>query len=389
MDETSIVLVGVGGYGALYVKGILDEPKRENVRIVGVVDPYAQQSAHYERIVAEGIPIYDTLEAFYAQGHADLAVVSSPIPFHADQSIYAMEHGSHVMLEKPIAATVQEAQRITDARDKTGKILAIGYQLCYDPAMQRLKADVDAGVLGKPIDMRAIIMWARGHAYYARGIGWAGKKYDAQGRPIFDHILSNATAHYLLNMLWLAGNGYRGTSIADMEIETARANDIETFDTAVLRAKTESGANLHVTVSHAIAPEENVDLVFTYTFACAIVHFDSSSSHLTARFSDGSTKDYGAIDSGPIDKMWQTIDVIRSGGEVRCPAELAIAHTAAMDRIWVCSPEVFVFPKERTVEDGKMVRVPGLAALLHACHDQGKLPGELGKDWMLAPAQKK
>ncbi|HML48845.1 MAG TPA: Gfo/Idh/MocA family oxidoreductase [Clostridia bacterium] len=378
--DTKILLVGVGGYGALYVNAALQQPRR-SISVVGVVDPYAASSRYYDVIVEKGIPIHETLEDFYAKETADLAVISTPLQFHAPQAIYCMEHGSHVLLEKPIAPNLELARKMMAARDATGKMLAIGYQWCYDEAMLRLKADVDAGLLGKPKRLRALVFPPRDLNYYNRGLRWAGKKYDAQGNPIFDSVAANATAHSLENMLWLIGKGYQGAEIETLEAETARVNDIEMFDTAVIRVRAQGGALLHFVVSHATGRAHPQNPMIDYEFENAVLHYvEGEENLLCARFHDGTEKVYGISNPGGSDlpKLWRAVDVVQGKADLPCPAETAAAHTKAMDLCMKVCPQPHVFTGEDRVMDENMLWVPGLAERLRACYETWQLPSELG-----------
>ena len=64
--DISIVLVGIGGYGNTYVKDLLEGGPKEGVRIVGAVDPYPAGCRYLDQMKQLGIPIYDTLDDFYA-----------------------------------------------------------------------------------------------------------------------------------------------------------------------------------------------------------------------------------------------------------------------------------------------------------------------------------
>ncbi len=383
MESLRLVLVGIGGFAETYVRALLDAPRREGLVLAGAADPRARASASFERLTALGVPVFDTLEAFYAANRADLAVICSPIQFHEAQSVLAMERGSDVLLEKPIAATAEAARRILAARDRTGRRLAIGYQWCYDPAMLRLKRDVDAGALGKPLRMRALVLWPRGFAYYSRGTGWAGKRYDAEGRPVFDNILSNATAHYLANMLWLAGPGYGGRGAENIAVETARANRIETFDTAVLRARPLEGPEMLVAVSHAVAPEEMQDPLFEYAFERGTVRYggfgQGHGDAITVRMADGGIVSYGESDRGNMDKLWAAVDMARGGTEPPCPGELGLRHAEAMDAARAAEPHVFL-PEDIEITPER-VWVPGFRGVLLDCYERRVLPGERPGGW--------
>ena len=201
-----LVMVGVGGYALTYLKKLLDPQCDLPVKLVGGVDPFAKNSPVYNELVAAGVPLYDTVEDFYREQEADLAIIATPIQLHAGQSIYCMEHGSDVLCEKPVCAVIDDVQRMIEARDRTGKRLAIGYQWSYSAAVQRLKQDVLSGRYGRPLRMKTIVLWPRDREYYRRGSGWAAHKKNARGEWILDSVAANATAHYLHNMLYVAGN---------------------------------------------------------------------------------------------------------------------------------------------------------------------------------------
>ena len=68
---------------------------------------------------------------------------------HAECTIYALEHGVNVLLEKPMCVTLDEAAEIVKAEKKSGKILSIGFQPRYDANMQMIKKIVESGTLGE------------------------------------------------------------------------------------------------------------------------------------------------------------------------------------------------------------------------------------------------
>ena len=189
MKEIKVALFGVGGYAANYPYTI-NQHKDSGVTLVAAVDPFNKN--------CDMCPVYDTAEEMYANHQPDLVVVGTPINFHVEQTVEAFRRGCHVAMEKPMAANMDGVRKILAARDEAGKMLSIGFNMCADPVVRAAKADVQAGLFGKPLSMKTIVLWPRGHAYYARGGGWAGKKYAKHGAPLFDSVLSNATAHYLL-----------------------------------------------------------------------------------------------------------------------------------------------------------------------------------------------
>lgn len=363
MDEIKVVLFGVGGYAANYIHTIKN-PIRPGVRLVGAVDPYIGE--------CELCPVYASSDELFAHHQADLAVVSTPIHFHPEHAVTAFEHGCHVLMEKPIASTMEGVGEILKARDKAGKKLGIGFQLCADKVVRAVKADVDAGLYGAPVSLKAIVLWPRDHAYYHRSCGWAGKRYDAQGRPIFDNVLSNATAHYLMNMLYMTGK-----PLTSLHCATFRANAIETFDTAVMKGLSETGAGVFIAVSHAADPARKQAPVLEYTYEKGIIRMNRAGAddeHITAELPDGSVRNYGLAAQGYMECFWNMIDAIRDEAPIACPGETAALHVDTLQKMRAIEPEATPFPAAWLRETDGFTWVPGLAEKLYQCFDTARLP---------------
>ncbi|MBQ7983301.1 MAG: Gfo/Idh/MocA family oxidoreductase, partial [Clostridia bacterium] len=201
----AIVLIGIGGYGVLYVDEIFRDMERELCILVGVVDPAAKASPRYEEIVSRGIPVYDTPEAFFAENTADLCCIAAPIQFHTPYTLTAMKHGCHVLCEKPLSGDWRDGLLLDAIAEKEYKFVMSGYQWSHSDAILGLKKDILCGMYGAPKHLKTRILWPRSKSYFNRGSGWAGKRYAADGTPIFDSVANNAAAHYLHNMLFVLG----------------------------------------------------------------------------------------------------------------------------------------------------------------------------------------
>lgn len=365
MDEIKVALFGAGGYGNNYLT-TLANPSRPGVKLVAAVDPFVKE--------CPACPLYATAEEMYANHQPDLVAIASPIHLHAEQAIMAFAHGCHVAMEKPIAPTMQEVQAILAARDKTGKLLSVGYQFCIGQMMQEVKADYKAGKFGRLKRMRAIVLWPRDGEYYRPGVGWKGRKYDDAGRPIFDCVLSNATSHYLMNMLYLAESPLR-----DIECATFRAYDIDTFDTAVVRGTVGEDAEAMIVVSHASDPDQLQNPMWRYEFEHAVLEFGSVGQPLgrytVVRFDDGSAKEYGKDVKEPhMLSFWNMVDAIRGDAPIRCTGEQASLHTQTMERIFAMAPQATPFPEKWLAHKGAYTYVPGLAEALFDCYENGCMP---------------
>jgi len=382
-NPVSIVLAGIGGMGGVYVAELLDRAREGTFRIVGAADPEPARCPRLEELKALGIPIVPALEDFYARAEADLAVISSPIQFHASQTILALSHGSHVLCEKPLAATVREAEAMREARVRSGRWVAVGYQWSFSDAIQGLKKDILDGLLGKPKRMSCLYLWPRDEAYYARN-SWAGRIKDADGRWVLDSPANNAMAHDLHNMLYLLGEDTeRSARPAEVKAELYRANRIENYDTAAARIKTDDGVAMLFLVSHA--GRRDPGPVVSYDFDKATVLAAGRGADIKALFHDGKVKNYGSPDAEPMKKLWDSIGAARRGPAPVCGIEAASAQTLAVNAMQESASGIVDFPSALLrAEDGpggKRIWVECLDEVLERCYAESALPSETDTDW--------
>jgi len=396
-EPVSLVMVGVGGMGAVYLEALLARKDEGLFRIAGAVDPQPNRCRQYLEMRALGVPCFVSLGDFYRNRKADLAVLSSPIQAHMPQTTIALGRGSHVLCEKPAAGAIQDVRAAIEAeRASGGRWVAVGYQWSFSPAVQALKADVRAGLFGAAKSFKCLYLWPRDEGYYARN-DWAGKKRDAEGAWILDSPVQNAMAHDLHNMFYILGRETDASARpVEVEAELYRANAIENYDTAAVRARTEEGVELLFLVSHA--SEADRGPVVRYEFERAVVRCESRTSGLWAEFPDGTRKEYGVPDAERMNKLWRSIDGAREGGggaRPLCGLEAAASQTLCMNGIQDSRPEIMDFPAGlvRTVDNaggrGLEVETPGarrrvvdgLDEALAACYEAGALPSELGLAW--------
>lgn len=104
--------------------------------------------------------LYDNIEAMVANEQLDVIDIAVPTYLHADMSCSMLERGYHVLCEKPMARTLEEAQRMVEAANASGKKLMIGHCLRFWPAYEYLKACVVNETFGKTTE-----------GYFYRGSG--------------------------------------------------------------------------------------------------------------------------------------------------------------------------------------------------------------------------
>jgi len=104
---------------------------------VGASFPAARLTAELDEVLADPL--------------VDAVALATPVPTHADLAVRVLEAGKHCFVEKPLAQTVSDAERVLAAAEGSGRLLMVGHLLEYHPGIQRLKELVDSGELGERI----------------------------------------------------------------------------------------------------------------------------------------------------------------------------------------------------------------------------------------------
>lgn len=142
-------IIGTGWIAEAHVKNYLNLPDVEVVAGADLIPGKAE--AFFKRFGVENAKCYNSHKEMLDDESLKLDAVSvcTYNCTHAECTIYALEKGVHVMLEKPMCVTTEEAVEIMRAEKKSGCVLSIGFQPRLDPNMQMIKKIVESGVLGK------------------------------------------------------------------------------------------------------------------------------------------------------------------------------------------------------------------------------------------------
>ena len=122
----------------------------QDATLVGVMSPTPGHAKAFAQ--KHGIPNHFTrLEDLLALKEVDMVVVGAPNHLHCEITCQAAEAGKHVVVEKPLAMNLEEADRMIETCRKAGVKLMYAEELCFTPKYVRLKSLLDEGALGKPV----------------------------------------------------------------------------------------------------------------------------------------------------------------------------------------------------------------------------------------------
>lgn len=149
-DNSKKVKVGIIGTGWIAEAHAVGYKKMDDVEIVAAADLIPGKAEKFCKDNGlEGVRCYESGHAMLEAEELDAVSICTYNCQHAPCAIDALEHGVHVMLEKPFTVTTEEAIEVMRAEKKSGKILTIGFQPRMSANMQRIKQIVESGELGK------------------------------------------------------------------------------------------------------------------------------------------------------------------------------------------------------------------------------------------------
>lgn len=145
--KLKVGIIGTGWIADAHIKSLKEMPDVEIVAGADLVDGKAED--FFKKWEVEGVRCYPDHKSLLDTEALDAVSICTYNRTHAECAIYALEKGVHVLLEKPMCVTLEEAIAICEAEKKSGRLLSIGFQPRFDPNMQMIKKIVDSGELGQ------------------------------------------------------------------------------------------------------------------------------------------------------------------------------------------------------------------------------------------------
>ena len=235
----NIAILGCGKVAQLHAKAIQNI---SNAKLAGVWS----RSLNTAREFASkyNVSYYAEIEDLIQKEKIDLAIVCTPHPFHLNPAKLAANSGAHVLVEKPLASTLEDADKIIEACKNAGvKLGVIRQRRWYEPVI-RVKEAINSGKIERPVFGTINMLGWRDKAYYESD-EWRGTwKMEGGG------VLVNQAPHQLDILLWFMGE------IDEVYAVWRNLNHpyIEVDDTALAIIKFKNGGIGNIIVSNAQKP---------------------------------------------------------------------------------------------------------------------------------------
>jgi UDP-N-acetyl-2-amino-2-deoxyglucuronate dehydrogenase len=249
MTGVRAAVIGCGDISGLHLAAIDTVPA---ATLVAVCDTDVGRLVAASR--ARDVPGFSDFSQLLDETKPDVVHICTPHHTHAALAVEALERGIHVLLEKPLASTRAEADRLEKAARNSGARVAICFQNRYNAPVQAAHAALATGDLGAILGASATVLWHRNSAYYLDR-PWRGRWSTGGGG-----LLMNQAIHTLDLVQWLVGPvaSVRGNASTRFLEEV-----IEVEDTAEMVLQHDNGARsvFYATLGHATNAPVDIEIV--------------------------------------------------------------------------------------------------------------------------------
>ncbi len=247
-NPLKVGMLGAGGITNSHLPAYLEHPDRVQITAVcDLVEPRAQALARKAGVEA----VYTDLDQMLREADIDAVDNCTFHPAHAPLTIACAEAGKHVIVEKPMARSLQECRDMVAAADKAGVTLMIAQDLRYSPEAFAVKRFIDEGRLGDMFAVRTHLLSPR----VPPRIGRARQDRYADAEQGGGTLMS-VQVHHIDLLRFYAGNVKRLTAVC-RSIGPRMVNDAEDLVAAILEF--ENGALGHLFAGPGETPEDASD----------------------------------------------------------------------------------------------------------------------------------
>lgn len=193
-------LVGLGRAARHHLMALRVQQKKGRAELIAVADANqaaADMALHtHAKAYFRDVPIYASLGEILEHCQPDVVAITTPSGSHKTLAMEALAAGCHLLVEKPIAMSSEDAREICEAAEKAGKRVALGHVYRYFPLVDQVQHDLKNGRFGRIYYGTVQVRWGHDQAYYDSA-PWRGTRAADGG------VVMNQSVHALDLMRWL------------------------------------------------------------------------------------------------------------------------------------------------------------------------------------------
>jgi predicted dehydrogenase len=229
----NVAIIGTGNISRLHFEAYLTFPKR--CKITHLVDIYPEKAEEKKKELKLNAQVFSSYKDILKDPSIDLVSICTPPYAHAEIAIAFLKAGKNVIVEKPMAASLEECDAMIAAAKKSGKVFSpIAQNRFRDPIMN-LKTVLDSGKAGKVTHAQIDSFWWRGHSYY--DLWWRGTWAKEGGGCTLNHAV-----HHIDMLAWMLG---RPSKVSAITSNAAHDNsEVEDISVAVMQFGKNAGRGL-------------------------------------------------------------------------------------------------------------------------------------------------
>jgi predicted dehydrogenase len=246
---TRAAVIGCGDVSTVHFGAI---SKLDDVELVAVCDTDPGRLA--AAVAAYGVPGFADHLSLLAEQKPDVVHISTPHDQHAGLAADCLERGVNVIVEKPLAHTLDEGHRLIEAAARSSAKIAVCFQNRYNATAQAMHALLSSGELGAVLGASATVMWQRSAGYYLSR-PWRGNWAGGGGG-----LMMNQAIHTVDLLQWLVGDV---VSLSGHASTRFLGGTIDVEDTAEFVAEHANGARsaFYATLANAVNAPVTLDIV--------------------------------------------------------------------------------------------------------------------------------
>ncbi len=226
-SDLAFAVIGCGRIGKRHAQ-LLSDGSISGARLAAVCDVNEARAREFSHLF--GVPAFTNMQDMYEQAAFDAACVCTPSGDHAKTAISLAHWGKHVVVEKPMALAIADADEMIEACAENQVKLFVVQQNRFNLPIVKAREAVTQGRLGRMVMGTVRVRWCRDDAYYQQD-AWRGTWAHDGG------VLANQASHHVDMLEWMMGDVETVYAVA----QTALV-DVEVEDTAVVILKFSSGA---------------------------------------------------------------------------------------------------------------------------------------------------